>query len=86
MIHNVVFDIGGVLVRLRYQPFVRYLQDRSKVRRDSDMAELLTSVAGNLFKRLMYYTCDRPQRFLPEVTEALTAFELPSRTVYESRD
>jgi 2-haloacid dehalogenase len=27
MIHNVVFDIGGVLVRLRYQPFVRYLQD-----------------------------------------------------------
>jgi len=27
MIRNVVFDIGGVLVRLRYQPFVRYLQD-----------------------------------------------------------
>ncbi len=30
--------------------FVRYLQDRSKVRRESDMAELVTSVAGNLFK------------------------------------
>jgi 2-haloacid dehalogenase len=27
MIRNVVFDIGGVLLRLRYQPFVRYLQD-----------------------------------------------------------
>jgi dipeptidase len=27
------------------------------------------------FKRLMYYTCDQPQKFLPEVTEALTAFE-----------
>jgi FMN phosphatase YigB (HAD superfamily) len=27
MISNVVFDVGGVLVRLRYQPFVRYLQD-----------------------------------------------------------
>jgi dipeptidase len=27
------------------------------------------------FKRLMYYTCDRPEKFLPEVTEALTAFE-----------
>lgn len=27
MVRNVVFDIGGVLVRLRYQPFVRYLQD-----------------------------------------------------------
>ncbi len=34
-----------------------------------------TEFAGRLFKRLMYYTCDHPQRFLPEVTEALTAFE-----------
>jgi dipeptidase len=34
-----------------------------------------TEFAGYLFKRLMYYTCDHPQRFLPEVTEALTAFE-----------
>ena len=23
----------------------------------------------------MYFTCDRPEQFLPEVTEALTAFE-----------
>src|SRR6516162_10164287 len=23
----------------------------------------------------MYYTCDKPDKFLPEVTEALTAFE-----------
>ncbi|HNP37250.1 MAG TPA: C69 family dipeptidase [Woeseiaceae bacterium] len=34
-----------------------------------------TLFAGRLFKRLMYYTCDQPQKFLPEVTEALTAFE-----------
>jgi FMN phosphatase YigB (HAD superfamily) len=27
MIRNVVFDVGGVLVRLRYQPFVRYLSE-----------------------------------------------------------
>jgi len=27
MIRNVVFDVGGVLVRLRYQPFVRYLTE-----------------------------------------------------------
>ena len=27
------------------------------------------------FKRLMYYTCDKPDKFLAEVTEALTAFE-----------
>jgi FMN phosphatase YigB (HAD superfamily) len=25
MIRNVVFDVGGVLMRLRYQPFIRYL-------------------------------------------------------------
>lgn len=34
-----------------------------------------TEFAGRTFKRLMYYTCDRPAQFLPEVTEALTAFE-----------
>ncbi|MDZ7770516.1 MAG: C69 family dipeptidase [Woeseiaceae bacterium] len=34
-----------------------------------------TQFAGRLFKRLMYFTCDRPDKFLPEVTEALTAFE-----------
>jgi dipeptidase len=27
------------------------------------------------FKRLMYYTCDKPDKFLPEVSEALIAFE-----------
>ncbi|MDQ1342562.1 MAG: hypothetical protein QG571_1180, partial [Pseudomonadota bacterium] len=25
MIRNVVFDVGGVLLRLRYQPFIEYL-------------------------------------------------------------
>jgi dipeptidase len=34
-----------------------------------------TQFAGRLFKRLMYFACDRPARFLPEVSEALTAFE-----------
>ena len=34
-----------------------------------------TLFAGRLYKRLMYFTCDRPGKFLPEVTEALTAFE-----------
>ncbi|MDH3439624.1 MAG: C69 family dipeptidase [Gammaproteobacteria bacterium] len=34
-----------------------------------------TEFAGRTFKRLMYYTCDHPETFLPEVTEALTAFE-----------
>lgn len=31
--------------------------------------------AGRLFKRVLYYTCSAPQRFLPVVTELLTAFE-----------
>ncbi len=34
-----------------------------------------TEFAGRTFKQLMYYTCDHPEKFLPEVTEALTAFE-----------
>jgi len=34
-----------------------------------------TEFAGRVFKRLMYFTCDHPDKFLPEVTEALTAFE-----------
>jgi len=34
-----------------------------------------TEFAGRTFKRLMYYTCDHPDVFLPEATAALTAFE-----------
>jgi dipeptidase len=34
-----------------------------------------TEFAGRTFKRLMYYTCDHPRQFLPEVTQALAAFE-----------
>ncbi|HET7327590.1 MAG TPA: C69 family dipeptidase [Nocardioidaceae bacterium] len=34
-----------------------------------------TEFAGRTFKRLMYHTCAHPEKFLPEVTEALDAFE-----------
>lgn len=34
-----------------------------------------TQFAGRLFKRLMYHTCANPKTFLPEVTQALEAFE-----------
>lgn len=44
------------------------------VTRDWQIREA-TLFAGRLFKRLMYFTCDRPEKFLPEVTEAFTAFE-----------
>ena len=43
-----------------------------------------TEFAGHLFKRLMYYTCENPGKFLPEVTETLTAFE--NRLIGEQRD
>lgn len=33
-----------------------------------------TEFAGRTFKRLMYFTCEHPDRFLPEATEVLTAF------------
>ena len=38
-------------------------------------AQEATQFAGRVFKRLMYYTCEHPDRFLPEVTEAIEAFE-----------
>ena len=44
------------------------------VTRDWQIQEA-TLFAGRLFKRLMYFTCDHPRKFLPEVSEALTAFE-----------
>jgi len=34
-----------------------------------------TEFAGRTFKRLMYFTCEHPDKFLFEVTEAITAFE-----------
>ena len=55
----------------------RYLtkgEASSFITRDWQIQEA-TLFAGRLFKRLMYFTCDRPQKFLPEVSEALTAFE-----------
>ena len=36
------------------------------------------------FKRLMYYICDKPEKFLPEVTEALAAFEDQSIAAMEA--
>ena len=44
------------------------------VTRDWQIQEA-TEFAYRTFKRLMYFTCDHPEKFLPEVTEALTAFE-----------
>lgn len=55
----------------------RYLTkgtSRGYLTRDWQLQEA-TLFAGRLFKRLMYFTCDRPREFLPEVTATLTAFE-----------
>ena len=55
----------------------RYLtKGEARVFLDPDwQVQEATQFAGRLFKRLMYFTCDRPAEFLPEVTAALTAFE-----------
>jgi hypothetical protein len=42
-----------------------------------------TEYAYRTFKRLMYFTCDHPDKFLPEVIEAVTAFE--NRLIDEQR-
>jgi dipeptidase len=43
-----------------------------------------TRFAGRLFKRLLYYTCADPDRYLAEVTGALTGFE--ERLIAEQED
>ena len=57
----------------------RYLyKDAPSTFLDPDYQEQeATQFAGRVFKRLMYYTCARPETFLPEVTAALEAFEGP---------
>jgi dipeptidase len=55
----------------------RYLSSRESegfVTKDFQIQEA-SQFAYVTFKRLMYYTCDKPEKFLPEVTEALVAFE-----------
>jgi len=63
----------------------RYLSHReaeSFVSKDFQIQEA-SRFAYITFKRLMYYTCDKPEKFLPEVTEALTAFE--NQSIDQSR-
>jgi dipeptidase len=63
----------------------RYLSHRESegfVSRDWQIQEA-SPFAYITFKRLMYYTCDKPEKFLPEVTEALGAFE--NRSIDDSR-
>ncbi len=72
----VPYWMGGTRVLPEYGKH-RYLSDNEASRfvtRDFSVQEA-SLFAGRLFKRLMYYTCDAPQKFLPEVTETLTAFE-----------
>lgn len=55
----------------------RYLsKDEAKSLLTSDwQIQEATEFAVRTFKRLLYFTCDRPDEFLPEVTRAFTAFE-----------
>ena len=47
---------------------------------DPDFQEQEATVfAGRVFKRLLYYTCSRPEEFLPEVRAAMEGFERKAR-------
>jgi len=64
----------------------RYLSHRESegfVSKDWQIQEA-SKFAYIIFKRLMYYTCDKPEKFLPEVTEALDAFE--NQSIEETRN
>lgn len=55
----------------------RYLTHREEqafVTKDFQIQEA-SEFAYITFKRLMYYACDKPEKFLPEVSEALRTFE-----------
>ena len=54
--------------------YLSYGQSERFLNRDFEIQEA-SQFAFRTFKRLMYYTCAKPDKFLPEVTEALTAFE-----------
>jgi dipeptidase len=72
----VPYWIGVDKVPLEYGKH-RYLSHREEeafVTKDFQIQEA-SQFAYITFKRLMYYTCDKPEKFLPEVSEAITAFE-----------
>lgn len=66
--------IDGVLAELGEHRYLTKGAGQTFVSTDYQAQEA-TLFAGRLFKRLMYYTCERPEKFLPEVTEALEHFE-----------
>ncbi|MBT8077737.1 MAG: C69 family dipeptidase, partial [Gammaproteobacteria bacterium] len=72
----VPYRIGVQHVRPEYGKH-RYLTKGEATRfvtRDWQIREA-TEFAGRTFKRLLYFACDHPGIFYPEVREALTAFE-----------
>ncbi len=54
--------------------YLSHREEKAYVTKDFQIQEA-SQFAYITFKRLMYYTCDKPEKFLPEVAEALTAFE-----------
>ena len=72
----VPYWIGGTRVLPEYGKHRYLTRDQASGFVTPDFAvQEASAFAGRLFKRLMYYTCDAPDRFLEEVTAALTAFE-----------
>ena len=68
--------IGTESVPAEYRQHRYLTKDAARTFLSPDyQAQEATEFAGRVFKRLMYHTCDRPERFLPEVVEAFEAFE-----------
>jgi hypothetical protein len=66
--------VESVLPEYGKHRYLSHGQSEGFVLKDFQIQEA-SQFAYLTFKRLMYYACDKPGKFLPEVTEALTAFE-----------
>jgi len=66
--------VDKVLPEYGRHRYLSHQEEQGFVTKDYEIQEA-SRFAYITFKRLMYYTCDKPAKFLPEVTEALAAFE-----------
>jgi secernin len=66
--------VDKVLPEYGKHRYLTHQEEQGFVTKDYEIQEA-SRFAYITFKRLMYYTCDKPAKFLPEVTEALAAFE-----------
>ena len=74
--------VDKVLPEYGRHRYLTHAEEKGYVTRDWAIQEA-SQFPYITFKRLMYYTCEKPEKFLPEVTEALGAFE--NQSIAEAR-